>query len=393
MKRKTVLAFVVFAVFILTSCVFPPHSNYLPSGTAKALTAAATLLPAIETATPVSAQVTELPVLTSTTEVVSTDTPVMVQTPPVVSYPPDISPSNYLDDRSTAAALIFSYYNAVNKQEYLRAYSYWGDPANSVGSFDAFTNGYLDTDLVGVVVGQISDEGAAGSIYYTVPVVLNVTTTDQAQHKYKACYVVHLTQPGNYGAPPISPMNIINGTAKSISLGTSDADALASACSGTDYPTNGNPSLPGVESLTDLSYANYIDNRSGALELISSYFNALNRMELVRAYSYWKSNVPAYTDFETAYTDWGQVTTVTFGETFSDAGAGQMYFTTPVVFSRTLADNSTRLQSACFVMHLSQPTFQASPPFEPLGITSLTFSSEVASSDPLVLLASACPQP
>ena len=390
MKRKSVIAFIIFSIFILTSCVFPPHSNYLPSGTAKALTAAATLLPAIETATPVSAQVTELPAPTPTTEVVSTEAPVTVQTPPVVPYPPEISPANYLDDRSTAAALILSYYNAVNKQEYLRAYSYWGDPANSVGSFDAFTNGYLDTDSVAVVIGQISDEGAAGSIYYTVPVVLKVTTTDQAQHKYKACYIARLTQPGNYGAPPISPMNIFNGTAKAISLGTSDADALASACSGPDYPTGGNPSLPGMESLTDLTYANYIDNRSGALELISSYFNALNRQELVRAYSYWKNPV-TYADFEAEYTDWGQATALTFGETSEDAGAGQMYFQTPVVITRQLMDSTTQLVSACFVMHLSQPTFQASPPFDPLGITSLTYTSDASSADPLILLVSACP--
>src|SRR5260221_5754909 len=31
----------------------------------------------------------------------------------------------YVDDRSTPAALITSFVNAINRQEYLRAYSYW----------------------------------------------------------------------------------------------------------------------------------------------------------------------------------------------------------------------------------------------------------------------------
>lgn len=390
MKRKHVIAFVVLTVFILTSCSFLPHSNYLPSGTAKALTALAPEISVVGTTTTLPSAIFTPATVPALTEVAPTTAPIELQTPPAIVYPPDISPANYLDDRSTAAALILSYYNAINKQEYLRAYSYWGDPANTLGSFEVFTDGYRDTDEVQVVIGQVSSEGAAGSSYSTVPVILNVTTSDQIQHKYAACYIARLTQPGNYGAPPISPMNIFNGTAKAISLGTSDADALASACSGPDYPTGGNPSLPGMESLTDLTYANYIDNRSGALELISSYFNALNRQELVRAYSYWKNPV-TYADFEAEYTDWGQATALTFGETSEDAGAGQMYFQTPVVITRQLMDSTTQLVSACFVMHLSQPTFQASPPFDPLGITSLTYTSDASSADPLILLVSACP--
>ncbi len=32
----------------------------------------------------------------------------------------------YLDDRSTPIQVLKSYYNAINRQEYVRAYSYWG---------------------------------------------------------------------------------------------------------------------------------------------------------------------------------------------------------------------------------------------------------------------------
>jgi hypothetical protein len=374
--KKNSLNFLVLGIYLLISAC-----GLLPGASAPEPTP----MPTLE----IPPTVTET-VIPTVTEAVPTTAPVVVQTPPVLAYPADISSSAYMDDRSTAAALILSYYNAVNRQEYLRAYSYWGDPANTVGSYDVFSNGYRDTGSVAVVIGQVYAEGAAGTSYFTVPVALNVTNTDQTRHKYAACYVLRLPQPGNFGAPPISPMNIYRGIAKTVSLNTSDAATLAAACNGPDYPTAGNGAGPVLENLPDISSASYIDNRSGALEMISSYFNALNRLELVRAYSYWKT--PAtYANFEAEYTDWGQITALTFGETTSDAGAGQMYFQTPVVLARKLPDGSLHVQSACFVMHLSQPTFQAAPPFDPLGITSLTYQPVLEPVDPLTLLSTACP--
>ena len=50
----------------------------------------------------------------------------------------------YIDDRSDAAALVRSLYNAVNRKEYGRAWDYFGDqkPAKT---FDKFVEGYADT--------------------------------------------------------------------------------------------------------------------------------------------------------------------------------------------------------------------------------------------------------
>lgn len=379
MKRKWVVVFVGFMFFILTCCTFPPHSNYYPLGTAKALTAAATVFPAMETATTVPSPTSEPP----------TPTQVVVQVPVNLAYPPDISNAAYLDDRSTPAALILSYYNAVNRREYLRAYSYYGDGATGLGSFEGFSNGYTDTDSVSVVLGEIGDEGAAGSIYYSVPMVLNAVTTDQAQQKYAACYILRLSQPGNYGAPPITPMHIERGIANPVSLSMSDADALSSACTGPDFPQGLYLTAPGLEPLIDLSSANYIDNRSGDIELVSSYLNAINRYELVRAYSYWKNPV-VYTDFETEYTDWGQSEAI-FGIGTADAGAGQLYYTLPVVLQKQMPDGTMETLAACFVMHLSQPTFQASPPFDPLGIVSITYTTAPGTVDLAAPLLTACP--
>ena len=71
----------------------------------------------------------------------------------------------YIDDRSDAAALVRSLYNAISRKEYGRAWDYFGDqkPAKT---FDKFAEGYDDTARVDVATGGISEEGAAGSTFY-----------------------------------------------------------------------------------------------------------------------------------------------------------------------------------------------------------------------------------
>src|SRR5690349_21692340 len=59
----------------------------------------------------------------------------------------------YVDDRSTAASLVRSYYNAINRQEYARAYTYFGDN-NAPQSYSSFAAGYADTVSVTVATGS-----------------------------------------------------------------------------------------------------------------------------------------------------------------------------------------------------------------------------------------------
>ena len=112
----------------------------------------------------------------------------------------------YLDDRSTPEAVITSYYNAINRHEYARAFSYYGgDTAPS--NYDRWERGYEDTLVVEVRFGEVTEEGAAGSVYYNVPVKLDVETTE-GQHRYfLGCYVVRLANPAIQGVPFV-PMHI-----------------------------------------------------------------------------------------------------------------------------------------------------------------------------------------
>ena len=73
----------------------------------------------------------------------------------------------YMDDRSDAASLVRSLYNAVNRHEYARAYDYFTAPPAK--TFDAYVQGYEGTARVDVITGRVKSDGAAGSVFYAVP--------------------------------------------------------------------------------------------------------------------------------------------------------------------------------------------------------------------------------
>jgi hypothetical protein len=302
---------------------------------------------------------------------------------------PAVSSAVYLDDRSTPAALMLSYVNAINRHEYLRAYSYWGTPSDYIGSLDNFTSELANTTSEAITFGQITSNGAAGSMYYNVPVVLTDTLGNGSSSRFAGCFILRLSNPENYGAPPISPMLIDRGEKNAISPSTSVAAALASACN----PQMGlNPVPAGVESLSDLSRNNYIDNRSGPVELISSLLNSLNTKEYVRAYSYWQnpsSSLGSYASYAAGFSDTGEVTPV-FGIPTSDVGAGQLYYYVPLAMKVRTTNNAQQTFVGCYTMHLGNPGMQGTLPFQPLGITAGKFNLVSNSVDVTPLLATAC---
>jgi hypothetical protein len=112
----------------------------------------------------------------------------------------------YMDDRSTAASLVRSYYNAINRQEYARAYTYFGDN-NAPQSYASFAAGYANTASVTVATGTAIDDGAAGSTYFTLPVAIDAVSTNGAHTQFAGCYATRLVQPAIQD-PPVTPMFI-----------------------------------------------------------------------------------------------------------------------------------------------------------------------------------------
>ena len=95
---------------------------------------------------------------------------------------------DYLDDRSTAGSLIRSLYNAINLQQYGRAYDYFSDaPAKD---YATYAKGFDDTAHVDVLIGQVGGDGAAGSIYYNTPVAIRSKSKDGKLSYFAGCYVV-----------------------------------------------------------------------------------------------------------------------------------------------------------------------------------------------------------
>ncbi len=135
---------------------------------------------------------------------------------------------DYLDNRSDAAALVRSLYNAINRQEYVRAWDYFGDE-KPAASYQAFVNGYADTTRVEVATGAVSEEGAAGSIFYSVPVAIRAAGKDGGSKTFAGCYTARLAQP-QIQEPPFRPMHIEKGALKPASADGPLADALPQGC-------------------------------------------------------------------------------------------------------------------------------------------------------------------
>lgn len=326
-------------------------------------------------------------IITATPEVTAvppTETPAPTDTAMPVEIS-DYSSTAYVDDLSKPDSLVYSFVNAINRKEYLRAYSYWPNASAFLGTLDAFTANYTNVSSETITMGPITSESAAGSEYFTVPAALTDTLSGGGTNKYAVCFVLRFPQPGNYGEPPIQPMHFDSYTKLAVDPTISDALVLAAACD-----TAGLPALPpAITDISDVSSTNYIDNRSGPIELVSSLINAANRKEFVRAYSYWQNPETSFTDFSGGYSDLLMIT-VSFGTITSDAGAGQLYYKVPLVEYVSHTNNTQHIYVGCYTLHLANPGMQGALPFEPLGITEGTFTEYPVGTDVAPLLASAC---
>ncbi len=139
----------------------------------------------------------------------------------------------------------------------------------------------------------------------------------------------------------------------------------------------------------------YMDDRSGPVEVLQSFVNALNLKQYARAYYYWtgpvgaRGGLPPYSEFEAGYSRTEAVQLFT-GQVLSDAGAGQIYYSVPVVLIAQVTNGTVQTFSGCYILHLSRPEIQDAPPYDPLGIQSAGVLARVNGADMQGLLATAC---
>lgn len=156
----------------------------------------------------------------------------------------------YLDDRSTADSLVRSLYNAVTRKEYARAWDYFGETKPSA-DFDAFREGYADTDHVEVVTGDVSEEGAAGSIFYQVPVAIRAVAGDGSESTFAGCYTARLVNP-QLQEPPFRALQLEKGSLK---LATGEPEQVLPASCGDGPPAE--PPVPGKRRAEAMFRATY----------------------------------------------------------------------------------------------------------------------------------------
>lgn len=381
--RVTIMSLILLASLI-AGCTPTPTA---PAGaTIAPTTAVSPQFPTTESSATAPAA-TAQPTASAAAATATTSSPAVTQT--ATGAPPQNSAlPGYIDDRSDAAALVSSLFNAISRKEYARAYTYWRSPTQT---YDQFKQGYQDTDTVEVTTGPVGEDAGAGQRYYTVPVVLHSTKTGGQAEVYSGCYLLHLSVPGIQAAPPFQPLAVERASLALAAAGADPAALLAAGCQGGDIPQAPTLAPSPSPSPDDISSGVYLDNRSDPISVLRSLFNAVNRKEYARAYGYWKSgsSVPAFAQFEAGYAQTNSVSAA-FGEPVGDAGAGQLRWRVPVALTVQTTGGQTQTFAGCYQLHISQPAVQDMVPFQPMGIERAQVTQLAAGADPSAQLSTVC---
>ena len=141
-----------------------------------------------------------------------------------------IAAANYVDDRSVGESVIRSYYNAVNRKEYSRAYGYWESGASQLPAFASFQSGYANTTSVTLQTKPGTIGAGAGQTYYTVPAVITASNSDGTTTIFYGCYTLHIGSPNAQATPPFQPVAIQSARIAQAASGSNTTDLLNSAC-------------------------------------------------------------------------------------------------------------------------------------------------------------------
>jgi hypothetical protein len=152
--------------------------------------------------------------------------------PPLAAAQGHSPEPGYQDDRSTPEAVIGSYFDAVNRREYTRAYYYWEPQAaaTQLPPFDEFAAGYADTASVDLTLGDVGSGVGAGQLYFSVPVALVATQADGSIQTFVGCYILHLGRPQLQAVPPFQPLAIQRASVDQVDNDADTASLMAQSC-------------------------------------------------------------------------------------------------------------------------------------------------------------------
>ncbi|MCO6385468.1 DUF1176 domain-containing protein [Aliihoeflea sp. 40Bstr573] len=184
-----------------------------------------------------------------------------------------LAQTDFIDDRSSPDAVIRSLYNAIEREEFARAYSYFANPP--ADSVEAYANGYADTDTSELLLGVPAEEGAAGSVYYRLPLVLRSVATDGTETIYAGCYTLQAPNPANF-ADGYTPMAIEDGDLR-VTHSAFGPEALPRQCGDLELPET-DAALLEAERVFATSFANRCGG--GAMEGVAADERAPDSFEI-----------------------------------------------------------------------------------------------------------------
>jgi hypothetical protein len=238
----------------------------------------------------------------------------------------------WFENRDTSVDLIASFYNAINRQEYQRAYSYWREAPSS---YENFVEGYNDTSNVRVIVQppEAIDAGA-GNLFQSVTTLLLAQQLDGSYKKFVGCYNTHKNNTEPDTKWELQSANIVE-----VPIDTTIWDGLAQACA--------NQSPEGV-----------FDSRNTPLDLLTSYYSAINDNEYRRAYGYWRNPPLEYDAFEAGFRTTTSVQLIVQPPVQYMEAPGKLYATIPMMLVSTYTTGEIKAFSGCYVANID---YEATP--------------------------------
>ncbi len=113
----------------------------------------------------------------------------------VQGFPTDPSMTPFYEKQNDPVGAVKSFYNAITRKEYERAYSYFnGNPNPSpdvAPPYKDFVQGFKDTGLVTLAVGKVTIGAGAGNLYANFSAVITATHIDGSKHVFAGCYTMH----------------------------------------------------------------------------------------------------------------------------------------------------------------------------------------------------------
>ncbi|MBD0324863.1 MAG: META domain-containing protein [Pyrinomonadaceae bacterium] len=153
---------------------------------------------------------------------------------------------------------------------------------------------------------------------------------------------------------------------------------------------DGQSALNFVNDQSSKSAEQRYENLNSPVELLASFYNAVNAKEYERAYRYWETLPGSFQDFARGYAETGSVRLIIEPPTRISSAAGSVYSEVPTVLAVRHRDGSERIFVGCYVTRKSNLRPSDVPKEEVWRIYRASMSPVAPDSAIPKLLAQAC---